>query len=357
LPAVSELDDFVLRRADFSLSDEQEALRDAFQTFFDKECPTERVRGAEPTGWDDELWGRLHDLRPVAMGVPAALGGDDAGLVELAVVAEEFGAHAAPVPLVESTVAARLLASLDVPNARRALEQVLAGGVATVAIGPERSRPRLVPGGAAAPFVLGMLDDTLVLVERHEPVEHVENLACAPLGWVDIANGVELVAGPAARAAFDLAKDEWRILTAAALVGLGRSAEELAVQYAKDRVAFGVPIGTFQGVAHPLADVAIGVDTARRMALKAAWFADHEPAELGARASMAFVYAAGAAEQAGSVAIHTQGGFGFTLESDVQLYFRRAKGWALVLGDRRRELQRIAAEMLAARSRGAGANA
>ena len=63
---------------------------------------------------------------------------------------------------------------------------------------------------------------------------------------------------------------------------------------------------------------------------RAAWFADHEPGALGARASIAFVQAAEAAEQAGTVAIHTQGGFGFTLESDVQLFFRRAKGWALV---------------------------
>ncbi len=92
-----------------------------------------------------------------------------------------------------------------------------------------------------------------------------------------------------------------------------------------------------------MVDVAIAIEGARRLVHQAAWFADHETEALGARASIAFVQAAEAAEQAGTVAVHTQGGFGFTLESDVQLFFRRAKGWPLVLGDRHAELRRIGA--------------
>ena len=118
------------------------------------------------------------------------------------------------------------------------------------------------------------------------------------------------------------------------------------MQYAKDRHAFGASIGSFQAIAHPLVDAAIGIEGARRLVHKAAWFADHEPESLGAQASIAFVYAAEVAEQAGRVAIHTQGGFGFTLESDVQLFYRRAKGWALVMGDRRSELRRVAEQLV-----------
>ena len=161
------------------------------------------------------------------------------------------------------------------------------------------------------------------------------------MAWVDLADGVELLTGAPARECFAAAQDEWRVLTAAALVGLGDAALRLGVQHAKDRTAFGAPIGSFQAIAHPLVDVAIALEGARRLVHRTAWFADHEPDALGVGPSIAFVQAAEAAEQAGAVAIHTQGGFGFTLESDVQLFFRRAKGWSLVLGDRRAELRRI----------------
>ena len=91
----------------------------------------------------------------------------------------------------------------------------------------------------------------------------------------------------AGRAAFPVAADEWRILTAAALVGLGDAALRLGVQYAKDRHAFGAPIGSFQAIAHPLVDAATGIEGARRLVHRAAWFADHEPEAIGGGASSA----------------------------------------------------------------------
>jgi alkylation response protein AidB-like acyl-CoA dehydrogenase len=207
---------------------------------------------------------------------------------------------------------------------------------------------QLVPAGSIAPIVVGLCDDALVVLVDGDRPRAVENLASAPLAWIDLADGVEVLSGTPARTQFLAAQDEWRILTAAALVGLGHAAQRLAVQYAKDRHAFGAAIGSFQAIAHPLVDVAIGIEGARRLVHQAAWFADHEPYALGARPSIAFVHAAESAEQAGTVAIHTQGGFGFTLESDVQLFLRRAKGWSLVLGDRRDELRRTAEHLVAA---------
>ncbi|WP_261566527.1 acyl-CoA dehydrogenase family protein [Frankia gtarii] len=342
---MTEIEEFILRRSDFSLSEEQTALRDAFESFFQRNCVSERVRKAEPLGWDAELWAEMAELRPVAMGVPQSRGGDDAGLAELALVTEQAGRRAAPVPLVETMVAARLLASVETDAAADALDRVLAGEVASVVVGPASPAGRLVPAGAVATTVLGLRGDSLVMSTRQEPPPPVRNLACAPLAWWHLADGVVLASGDQARSTFARAQREWRVLTAAALVGVGASALDLAVQYAKDRRAFGVPIGSFQSIAHPLADVLTGIECARRLTYKAAWFADHEPGNLGPLATMAFVQAAEAAEQSGSVAIHTQGGFGFTLESDVQLYFRRAKGWALIAGDRRQELQGIADEL------------
>jgi alkylation response protein AidB-like acyl-CoA dehydrogenase len=117
---------------------------------------------------------------------------------------------------------------------------------------------------------------------------------------------------------------------------------DLAVQYAKDRMAFGVPIGTFQAIAHPLADVASAVEGARHLVWKAAWLADHEPERAPVEMEMAYLHACRTADRATKVGIHTQGGFGFTLESDMQLYFRRAKSAALLAGDPRARLAAIA---------------
>ena len=292
-------DDFVLRRADFSLSDEQDALQAAFRTFFERECSSERVRAAEPLGWDPELWDQLQDLRPTVMGVAGDRGGDDAGLVELAIVAEEVGRHAAPVPVVETMVAARLLCAVDHDLAHAALARVVAGEVASVAVARATTGRQLVPAAAVAPMVVGLRDDALVLLTGGQCAAPVANLASAPVAWCDLADGVEIMRAVPARAAFARAADEWRILTAAALVGLGDAALRLGVQYAKDRHAFGAPIGSFQAIAHPLVDAATGIEGARRLVHRAAWFADHEPEALGGGPSSAYVYAAESAERAG----------------------------------------------------------
>ena len=165
--------------------------------------------------------------------------------------------------------------------------------------------------------------------------------------WSPVEPGpatVVLDQGDVARARHRRARAEWNVLTAAALVGAADVALEVALAYAKERVAFDVPIGTFQAVAHPLVDVATAVIGARRLSWKAAWFLDHEPAAGGALAAMAFVYASRAASLATRTGIHTQGGLGFTMESDLQLYFRRSKAWVLMAGDPQRALLDIADE-------------
>jgi hypothetical protein len=258
-------------------------------------------------------------------------------------------------------VAARLLAALDTDDesARAALGRLLGGAVVSIAVGAgaRAAGPTLVPGGAVTDTVLGLHGDRLVLASADVPPPHVPNLASAPLAWWDLTGGATLATGASAVQLFAQAEQEWRVLTAAALVGLGQTALDLAAEFAKERFAFGVAIGSFQSVAHPLADVLIGIESARRLTHKAAWFLDHEADHVGALASIAFVHAAEAAERAGSVGVHTQGGFGFTLESDEQLYYRRAKGWALIGGDRREELQRVAGRVIAARANQNGVSA
>ena len=146
-----------LRRADFSLNEEQGAVRSAFRTAFERSCPIERVEAAAAAdlpGYDEKVWRQLLDMRIVAMGVPEAAGGDGAGLTELVLVAEQQGAFLAPVPLVEAVVSARLLARCGDAWVGDAID---GNRLATVALHPCRDgRAQLVPAGAIADGVIGL---------------------------------------------------------------------------------------------------------------------------------------------------------------------------------------------------------
>jgi alkylation response protein AidB-like acyl-CoA dehydrogenase len=346
---LDEIERFVLRPADYSLAVEQTELRDVVRAFLAKRCSSELVRAAEPLGWDADLWDAMVDLRLIPIAVPEAFGGDGGGLVELVLLAEEIGRAAAPVPFIDVVVVARLLARLDGAAAAALLDRCLEGRVMSLAVGDGVDGRFLVPSGAVAGTVIGVEGGAVVAATRSAPPPHVPNLAAAPLAWWELEDTQVLAEGDVALSAFARALDEWQLLTAAALIGAGESAKRLAADYARDRNAFGVPIGMFQAIAHPLADLEIHLDSGRRLVHKAAWYADHEPQSSGPLVTMAFVHAAEAAEEAGLTAIQTQGGFGFTLESDVQLHYRRAKGWALIAGARATQLQRIADEVLGAR--------
>ncbi|WP_075894553.1 acyl-CoA dehydrogenase family protein [Actinomadura sp. CNU-125] len=99
--------------------------------------------------------------------------------------------------------------------------------------------------------------------------------------------------------------------------------------------AFGILIGGFQTVQHRLADDATALEGARLLARKAAWAHDTGEPDAGALATMALLFAAETAFTTASDSLHMHGGYGYTLEYDVQLYFRRAKAWPLVAGDPR----------------------
>lgn len=331
---------------DLALSDEQEALVESFSALLAKASPPEKVREAEeatPTGFDPELWRSLLDTGAVTMGVPEAAGGWDASLLDLALVAEQVGRAAASAPVVEAQVAARLLPRLGEAGAPL-LEAVLAGEqLVTVAVRPPRGGTAgLVPGGAVCDAALVPDGDRILLVRPGDGRRPVKNLASAPLADLPVDGAEVLASGPAAAEAFEAALDEWLVLTAAAVVGSATTAHLIGCQYATERHAFGKPIGAFQAVAHPLADDATALDGARLLAHKAAWELDRGGPRGRELAAMAFAFASTAAEQATYDAIHVHGGYGFMLEYDVQLHYRRVRGWARVWGDAQRALHRAA---------------
>lgn len=342
---------YEVRRTDPSLDDNQEAVRDAFAAFFTKECPTSLVRAAEPLGFDAQLWSRLLEMGVAAMSLPAELGGDDATTMDLVLIAEEWGRRLGPVPLASHVAAVRLLGrtggAADVLSAATTgAEQICTLAHQTAASG----QAQLVPDAAVATHVIALVADELCLYTSATPAVHVVNQGSTPLAWWqpdDAAERVVLVSGPSAVQEYERALAEWKLLTAAALVGLADAATQLGVEFAKTRETMGVPIGTLQGVAYPLVDAAIDVVGARTLVYKAAWTMHHEPDARPELPLMAFDNARRTATTATTTSVHVQGGLGFTTEADVSLYFLRAKGWSAIAGDPARDLSAIGAQLLA----------
>jgi alkylation response protein AidB-like acyl-CoA dehydrogenase len=325
---------------DLRPSPEQQQLVDAFASLYAAQSPTSRVREAEPLGHLPDLWARLRETGAVEMAVPAEQGGWGASLVDLALVAEQHGRAVAPAPLIEAQVAARLLARV---GADEALAAALAGDkLVTLAVRPAHNgTATLVPAGAVADQAIVLVGERLVLMDIPADVRHVENVGCLPLADLVVPEDATVL-GDNALEAYATALDEWRVLTAAALGGIAAQALDIGIAYVKERQAFGQPIGAFQGVAHRLADRACEVDGAELLAREAAWAAAEDPGRAAELAAMAFAFAAETARDTTYHALHFHGGYGFMLEYDVQLYFRRARTWPGVLCEPRAGYRQVA---------------
>ena len=339
------------------LTDEQAAIHDAFAAFFEKECPLDLVRKNESLGHSSDLWTRFVATGAPSMSVSSNAGGGGAGLLAAALVAEQAGRRLAPVPFVEHLVATRLLerAGGDGDLIRSAVE---ADHVVSLALRPSGSTARLVPAGAVARIVIGLdrQSGDLLAVEAEPPWRAEPNLASAPLAHRDMSgitgHRFVIATGPEASALAATALDEWRLLTAAALVGLAGAALDIGVDYVSTRHQFGVPIGTFQSIQHGLAEVSGPLSGARLLAAKAAWVGDQGLADLSRLAPMALLFASELASTVTRRALHYHGGYGVMEEYSIQMYYRRAKGWTLVLDDPARETQRLADVVLGPRTEG-----
>jgi len=192
----------------------------------------------------------------------------------------------------------------------------------------------MVPSGSVADTVVFADAEGLWSWSVGDSRTAVANLGSMPVA--DLAVGgdaVQLAAGPDAAQAFERARDEWLVLMANALAGLGARSIALGVEYVKERHAFGVPIGSFQAVAHGLADAATSVDGGGLLARESAWAATEEPGRATELAALACAFNAEAAREASYRSLHYHGGYGFMLEYDIQLYFRRAKAWPALFAE------------------------
>lgn len=352
------MDRYELRRLDYSLSEDHVDLQNAYKQFFKTHCSIETVRAAEPSGFDKNLWERLCAMGATTMALPESCGGDGATLVDLTLVAEEIGRSLAPVPWIDHVCAARLLGrlgALDADTAGLADGEQLAGLDARLDAAPG---VRLIPTGSIADHIIVRDGDEVVRLTFGTRPAKVDNLGRLPMAWVDPATAdtrIIVADGPEAVANYERALDEWRLLTAAALVGLVEEAMTIAAEFAKTRYTLGVPISTLQAISHPLANMAITVQGGRNLARRAAWFLDNDPDERAELAPSAFVFMAEEAAKAATMAVHIQGGLGVSAEAAATAYLVRARGWPLAAGDPGATAKRIAEIVTARDSAPAGA--
>lgn len=315
-------------------SEDQRLVRDSFAAFFRKELPSARIREAEQTGGvDTALWQSLIALGAPLMRAPADKGGSEAGLLEAVFMAAEYGRYLAPVPLLEVVVAARVLAGL---NCDELLQQTQRGErrIGLMPLPVSAGETVVVPNLCACDGLLALCDGRVVLFQLNEPTTAEPNLGAAAIAHWRVPDSGDVLADDAAAVAlFQGAAEEWKLLTAAAVVGATQKAMAIASAYANEREAFGRPIGSYQGIAHPLADSACDVDGAELLIWRAVSAIGEGDDEAASLVSQVWWWVAEVCPQAAHRSLRTLGGYGLTLEYDSQLYLRRIKSWVLMCGN------------------------
>ncbi len=341
---------------DFELSDDQRALAGAARDLLAKRSAPERVRAVvDGGGWDRDLWQAMVDQGWTGITVPGPLGGVGLGWVEVAVLLEQVGAHLAPAPILQHLVALdAVVAALGdgVTGAEAWVEPLVSGTAVAAAVstpvavaGDDASGWRL--SGTPEPVVFGPSADVLVVPavgsEGEEGLFLVERAGDArpspepamdrtrELAWLHFDATPAVRLGPAEAAARHL--DRGATAYAAELLGVCSRAMDMAVAYAKERVQFGRPIGSFQAVKHRCADMLVDVEGMRSTALYAAWAIGAGDPDAAVAASTAKTWCSDASKRVLASTLQVHGGVGFTWESDVHLYLKRGQLDQVSFGD------------------------
>jgi alkylation response protein AidB-like acyl-CoA dehydrogenase len=368
----------------FAFSDEQEELRRSLRRFLEDRSPPGEVRRLMETdqGWDPDVWGRMaRQLGLQGLTVPEAHGGAGLGPVEQLVVLEEMGRALLCAPYLSTAVLAvnALRASGDEAAEREWLPGIADGTtVATLAVAEDdgrwatdrlQTRARRRPDGWALDgrksFVLdGAVADRVLVVaqaDRGPTLFAVDGrdprLTRRPLQTIDMTRrqaALVLDGVPARRVGDEGAAarivDQTVQLAIVALaaeqVGGAQRCLEMSVDYAKLRVQFGRPIGSFQAIKHKCADMLLEVESARSAAYYAAWAAAEGSDELPLVASLAKAYCSEAYVHVAAENIQIHGGIGFTWEHDAHLYYRRAKSSEMLLGSPTHHREAAAARLI-----------
>jgi alkylation response protein AidB-like acyl-CoA dehydrogenase len=361
---------------DLGLDEQQEMLKNFARDFLEKECPESLVREMEEDekGYSPELWRKMAQQGWMGLIIPEKYGGTGMNICELVVLLEEFGRALVPGPFIPT---------------------VVLGGVPIMEAGTEEQKNQFLPRIAAGELIMTMAltepsakwtADGVQLEARREGDEYVLNGTKLFVQDAHVTDSMVVVARtggagedgitlflvdskspgikfellktiasdkqcevtfenvrvPAANIlgeegkGWPIVEKTKKVATVAAcayLVGLSQMDFDTTLNYAKERVQFGRPIGSFQAIQHKLADAVIDVDGSRFITYKAAWSLQEGEPDADVMISMAKAWTSDASRRVVAHGQQIHGGIGFTKEYKIQLYFRRQKWMELMWGD------------------------
>ena len=352
----------------FDFSEEQKLLQKASRDFLEANCTPPRVREIfeSDTPYDEPLWRGAAEMGWQGAALPESVGGAGFGHLELALIAEEVGRAIAAIPFAPSVYLATealLLAGDDASNAKHLPALASGDCIGTFAIAERMgqadasgiettlSRGKLSGCKIAVPY--GDVADIAVVVAKQQGkvVPVLVDLAGAGVKRHAVESfdpavsqaTIEFEAAPAKRLGAladgrrlveDL-RDRAAILLAFEQLGAAQRCLDIAVDFARQRYAFGRPIASFQAVKHKLADMFTAVELARSNCYYGAWALSTGAEELPVAACLARISASEAFQQCAEENLQIHGGVGFTWEYDCHLFLRRAMFQGALLGSAR----------------------
>ncbi len=369
----------------FAFSEEQEAFRETLRRFLEARSPTAEVfRLTEtPEGFDPAVWKQMAcELGLQGVQIPESYGGQGFGFLELGIVFEEMGRVLLCSPYFSTVcLGANAILNAGSEKQKAALLPGISKGetVATLALVDESGSwnpasvdlelrrdgddwildgvKRLVTDGALADLVLvvariagtrGETGLSLIAVRSDDP-----GLEAVPVDPLDPTRRIadlhfegvrgELLGEPGgAAAALERTLDQASVCLAAESVGGTQRCLDAAVEYARTRVQFARPIGSFQAIKHKCAEVLLEVESAKSVAYFASWAAAEQSEQLPLAASVARSFCGDAYVRAASENVQIHGGVGFTWEAEPQLHYKRARWNRTLFGGAAHHRQRIA---------------
>jgi alkylation response protein AidB-like acyl-CoA dehydrogenase len=352
---------------EFDLSDDQRALRDAARAFLERETPISYARAMmdDARGYRDDVWQKMARLGWMGLTFAEDAGGVGEGFSSLAILLAEMGRVVLPGPYFSSVVlAGHAIAEAGSDAQRKDLLPAICSGELIAAFAHDATevevRDDRLTGTARYVFDGAAASRIIVATSMGLFVTQPGAVTAVPVITMDATRKVAHLTfdgTPAERlegdaAALQRVLDRAYVGLAAEMLGGAERVIELAVDYAKQRVQFDRPIGSFQAVKHRAADMALDVDSLRNAVNYAAWAVERNHPDATLAASMAKAYASDAYRRVAASGIQVHGGIGFTWEHDMHLYFKRAKASEVAFGNADWHRERMAG-LLATRYGGA----
>jgi len=348
---------------ELELSPDQEVFQDSTRRFLEAECPMTRVRelAEHPDGFERDWWQRGAALGWTALLVPEEQGGGSIsgrGLIDLTLVADQFGRHVAPGPLVATNVVAAALAQSGTPEQQvELLPGIVAGEiVATWCDGctVDRVGDGFVVRGAAAPVEAGAQADWLLVTGDDIQVlvpATASGVQATPLHSLDLVrrfatvrfDDVEVPASAAvARDSVERQLDVALVIQVAEMVGAADRVFAFTLEWAFDRYSFGRPLASYQELKHRFADMKMWLEACHATAAAAANAVEDEAPDAAELASVAKAYVGDFGMELMQDCVQMHGGIGLTYDHDLHVFLRRATQNRALFGSPAWHRQRLA---------------